>query len=163
MAKVIRGKYPYKDDSKKSKKDKKREQKELQKKMLKKQDKQLKMQCNCNHLDSKKNKPHFKLSKDGLTRTCKICGGTMIADPKILEGNVESSVSTIYTVFSLARNKLNIDEETDRQITKTLQMVYRVPDLLKLIKGQSNGKKKNKNGKKNKNKKKNNSFNRLSY
>lgn len=133
--------------------------------MLKKQDKQLKMQCNCNHLDSKKNKPHFKISKDGSTRTCKICGGVLINDPKLItKDSIEGAVTYIYTILSLTRNKLNIDEETDKQITKTLLMVSRAPELLELIKGQSMGKKKkkNKNGK-NKNGKKNKSFNRINY
>ena len=82
------------------------------------------MQCDCNHLDSKKNKTHFKYSKDGATMTCKICGGTLIRDEELLtEASAKSASKIIYTIFSLVRNRLNIDEETDRQITKMLLMV----------------------------------------
>ena len=63
MAKIIKGKYPYKDSEGKSKKQKRKELEKEQKKLLRKQDKALKMQCDCNHLDSKKNKTHFKFSK----------------------------------------------------------------------------------------------------
>ena len=163
MAKIVKGKYPYKDTEKLSKKKKRKEAEREQKKLLKKQDKELKMQCDCNHLDSKKNKTHFKVSKDGAKQTCKICGGTLIRDPELLTEEIaKSSASVIYTIFGLARNRLNIDEETDRQITKTLLMVHRTPELLKLIKDSGKSKKKdkknNKKGKKNKS-----SFNRISY
>ena len=163
MAKVVKGKYKYKDDDHKSKKQIKREQRELERKMLKKQDKQLKMQCDCNHLDAKKNKTHFKMTKDGL-RVCKICGGKMIADPKLLTKDaVDSAVLYIYTVLGLVRNKLSIDEETDRQITKALLIVVRCPELLELVKSQSLGKKKKKHNKKNKDDKKFKNFNRINY
>ena len=164
MAKIVKGKYPYVDDEKLSKKKKRKEAEREQKKLLRKQDKQLKMQCDCNHLDSKKNKTHFKISKDGMKQTCKICGGTLIRDPELLtEVTAKNAADIIYTIFSLVRNRLNIDEETDRQITKTLLMVHRTPELLKLIKDSGKGKKKDK--KKNKKNKKNNksSFNRISY
>lgn len=164
MAKVIKGKYRYKDAEHKSKKQMKREQRELERKMLKKQDKQIKMQCDCNHLDSKKNKAHFKLSKDGMTRICKICGGKMIADPSLLTKDaVDSAVLYIYTVLGLVRNKLNIDEQTDKQITKALLIVVRCPELLELVKSQSLGKKKKKHNKNNKNDKKFKNFNRVNY
>ena len=164
MAKIVKGKYPYKDTEKLSKKKKRKEAEREQKKLLRKQDKELKMQCNCNHLDSKKNKTHFKISKDGTKQTCKICGGTLIRDPELLTEEIaKSSASVIYTIFGLVRNRLNIDEETDRQITKMLLMVHRTPELLKLIKNSGKGKKKDK--KKDKKNKKNNksSFNRISY
>ena len=163
MAKIVKGKYPYKDAEKLSKKKKRKEAEREQKKLLRKQDKQLKMQCDCNHLDSKKNKTHFKISKDGTTQTCKICGGTLIRDPELLtEAAAKSAADTIYTIFSLVRNRLNIDEETDRQITKTLLMVHRAPELLSHIKDSGKGKKKN-NKKNKKNGKKKSSINRISY
>ena len=48
MAKIVKGKYPYKDTEKLSKKKKRKEAEREQKKLLKKQDKELKMQCDCN-------------------------------------------------------------------------------------------------------------------
>ena len=164
MAKIVKGKYPYKDTEKLSKKKKRKEAEREQKKLLKKQDKELKMQCDCNHLDSKKNKTHFKISKDGMTQTCKICGGTLIRDPELLtEETAKTAATTIYTIFGLARNRLNIDEKTDSEITKMLLMVHRAPELLKLIKDSGKGKKNNKKKGKKNNNKKNKSFNRISY
>jgi hypothetical protein len=164
MAKIVKGKYPYKDTEKLSKKKKRKEAEREQKKLLRKQDKQLKMQCDCNHLDSKKNKTHFKVSKDGMKQVCKICGGTLIRDPELLtEETAKSSADIVYTIFSLVRNRLNIDEETDRQITKTLLMVHRMPELLKLIKDQGKGTKKNKKKDKKNGKKNKSTFNRISY
>ena len=163
MAKIVKGKYAYKDTEKLSKKKRKEAERREQKKLLKKQDKELKMQCDCNHLDSKKNKTHFKVSKDGMTQTCKICGGTLIRDPELLtEETAKSSVKVVYTILGLVRNRLNIDEETDRQITKALLIVHRCPELLKLIKDQGKSNKKKDKKKKNKGNKKS-SFNRISY
>lgn len=162
MAKVVRGKYNFKSDSL-SKKEKKRLKEKEQRKLLQKQDKEMKIMCDCNHLDAKKNKTHFKYSNDGMFKTCKICGGKIINDPQLLtEESVKSAVDTIYSVYAIVRNRLNISEDTDRQITKTLLYVMRCPDLLKLVKDDSKDskKKKNKKDKKNKNKK---SFNRISY
>ena len=164
MAKIVKGKYPYQDAEKLSKKKKRKEAEKEQKKLLRKQDKELKMQCDCNHLDSKKNKTHFKISKDGTKQTCKICGGTLIRDPELLTEDIaKSSAEIIYTIFSLVRNRLNIDEETDRQITKTLLMVHRTPELLRLVKDSGNGKKKDKKKDKKNKKNKKSPFNRISY
>ena len=164
MAKIVKGKYPYKETEKMSKKKKRKQAEREQRKLLEKQDKQLKMQCDCNHLDSKKNKSHFKKSKDGMTQTCKICGGTLICNPDLLTEEIaKNSADIIYTILSLARNRLNIDEKTDSQITKALLIVKRCPELLKNMKDfGDNKKKKNKKNKKN-NKKNKSSINRISY
>ena len=164
MAKIVKkGKYAYHDESKKSKKALKKEREKELKKKLKQQDKALKKQCDCNHIDSNKGKSHFKYSKDNKIRTCKICGGQIINDPQLLnKKSVENAALTIYSVFAYARARLRLDEETDRQITKTLLMVSRCPDLLELIIDTGKSKKEKKKDKKNKKKNKNN-FNRISY
>ncbi len=170
MAKIVKGKYPYKETEKMSKKKMREKAAKEQRKLLAKQDKQLKMQCDCNHLDSKKNKSHFKKIRDdkgkiipGL-QMCKICGGTLICDPDLLtEDTVKNAADVIYTILSLARNRLSIEEKTDQQITKALLIVKRCPDLLKTMKDLGEDKKKkNKKNKKN-NKKNKSSFNRISY
>jgi len=163
MAKlIIKGKYPYHDKDKQSKKERKKEALKLQKKMMKEKDKELKKICNCNHIDSKKGKSHFKISKDGTTRICKICGGKIINDPKLLtEESAKNAALTIYSIFSLARGRLNLDEDTDKQITKTLLMVNRSPELLELVKNTGKSKKEKKKEKKNKKNKGN--FNRIAY
>lgn len=164
MAKVIKGKYEYHDKDKMSKKAKKKEAKKLQEKMLKKQDKAIKMQCDCNHIDRKTGKSFWKISKDGNTKTCKICGGEIINNPEFFtKDSVESSAKVIYTLLSIIRNKLNIDEETDRQITKSLLIVLRSGELYDLAKSASTGKKKKDKKKNKKNKKNGKSYNRLSY
>ena len=167
MAKsIIKGKYPYKDAKKMSNKERKKEEKRKKEELLRKEDKKLKMQCNCNHLDSKHNKAHFKKNDDG-TITCKICGGTIINNPDALTKEAAKSASTfVYTVFSHVRNKLSIDEDMDKKITKALMIVARMPELLELMQdGYGNGmgkKKKNKKNGKNK-KNKNKGYNRITY
>lgn len=153
---AIKGKFPYKDGDKKSKKEKARLRAKEQEKLLKKQDKELKMQCECNHLDSKKNKTHFKYNEDHSIATCKICGGQMLTNPDALdEDSVKMAKMIVYTIFGQVRNKLNISEDVDKQISKTLLTVSRMDDLLALIKDQySDGDKKKKDKKKNKDKKK---------
>ena len=164
MAKIIKGKYPYKETESMSKKKKRKLAEKEQRKLLAKQDKQLKMQCDCNHLDSKKNKSHMKISEDGTTQVCKICGGTIIRDPKLLtEASVKTAARTIYSVLSYARNNLSIDEKTDRHITEALLIVLRCPELLKNMKNFGEGKKKKNKKNNNKKNKKNKSFNRISY
>lgn len=164
MAKLIKkGKYPYVDSKKQSKKQKKKEQEKLQRKMLEKQDKALKKQCNCNHIDCDKGKSHFKYSKDGLTKTCKICGGVIINDPNLLtKPAVENASQVVYSVLSYARANLRIDEKTDNNITKALLITSRLPELLDLVMDTGKSKKEKKKDKK---KKKNNGskFSRIIY
>ena len=106
--KIVKRKYPFKKKKKKKKCAKKKNR-----------------LCNSNN-----NKRHLKKPNDSTTQVCKICGGTL----KIpTEEAAKSTVNTIYTIFSFMRNRLNIDEETDHQITKTLHLIEGSCDLLKLI------------------------------
>ena len=162
MAKVIKGKYTLKT-GKKSKKQLRREAEEQQRKMLRKKNKELKKQCSCNHIDAKTGKTYFKPSKDGLTQTCLICGGKLYKDSDLVtKETAKSSVLTLYTIYGVLRNRMNIDPDVDKKITDALLTISTAPELLdNLINLNSGKKKKNKKNKNGKNKKK--SINRMLY
>lgn len=161
MSKSIKGKFPYKDGSKK-----KINSRKEQEKLLRKQDKEMKMQCECNHLDSKKNKTHFSYNEDRTIKTCKICKGQLLNTEDALDNDsIDMAIKVVYTVFGIVRNKLNVSDEMDKQITKTLHMVLRMPEIIKIMKDNNKKdkkkKKNNKKGKNNKNKRR--SSYRISY
>lgn len=162
MAKVIKGKFRYKD-VKKNKLSKSQKRKEYQK-LLRKQDKELKMRCECNHIDCDKNKLRLDYNKDKTIAKCKICGAEMYTSPDALDkASITHAVKTIYSAFSLIRNRLPISEEVDKNITRTLLMNMRVPELMDNIREDGLDKKKNKNKKKNNKKKDNDRKKKGSY
>lgn len=168
MAK-IKGKFEYKKDKDKKKK---KNLRELSEKEQRKKDKKLRKQCECNHLDSKHNKSHFKKIQstdiDGNTvnmyNQCKICGGKIYAKPEqfLTKDSIETAVETIYTAWSLIRNKYVIKSDLDKNITTSLLMNARVSTLIEKLKGEDVAKKNKKNKKKNKKNKKNKTY-RVSY
>lgn len=163
---IIRGKFKYEggEQKKKSKKEKRKEELRL----LKQKDKEIIKRCQCNHIDRDHGKTHFKTSDDGMFRICKICGGKIHTDPEMLsKDSVIAAHDVIYSVLSIARNRLAINEETDDEITKALRIISRCPDLVERLMNEhkdsyKNGKKKKKKNKKGKKKDKN-KFYRVSY
>lgn len=167
----IRGKFEYK----KNKDKKKKNDKEMYIKLQKKMDKKLMKQCECNHLDSKHNKGHWKTVtvKDAngneipMYRECKICGGRIYAKPNqfLTKEALESANMTIYTAWSLLRNKYQFKQIFDKDITTSLLMNARVGTLIDKLKDADVAKNKKKGNKKNKknDKKKGNNGYRFSY
>ena len=158
--KAIKGKFPYKDGDKVSKKAKRKKMLEE----LRKKDKRLRMQCECNHIDSKHGKTHFKKSDDGIHKFCKICGGQIISDGDMMTLDaINGAVDIIYSLFAKVRNTFNLDEKTDLSITNALQIIMRSPELYEQIvdiyNSKNGKKKKNKKNKKNKGKK----YTRIQY
>lgn len=169
MAK-IKGKFEYKKDKDKKKKNKR----ELNEKMQRKKDRKLKKQCECNHLDSKHNKTHMKKvfikDADGndvlMYNECKICGGKIYAKPEqfLTKEALEAAQETIYTAWSLIRNKYAIKSDFDKNITTSLLMNARIGTLVEKLKDEDMAKKNKKNkGNKNKKKNKKNKSYRINY
>lgn len=170
MAK-IKGKFEYKKDKDKKKKNKR----ELNIKLQKKLDKKLRKQCECNHLDAKHNKGHWKsVTVDGpdgekilMYQQCKICGGRIYAKPNqfLTKEAIEGANETLYTAWSIIRNKYPLDSSFDKNITNALLMNARVGTIIEKLKDADLAKKKGKKNKgkgKKKNKKKNNRY-RVDY
>ena len=171
MAK-IKGKFEYKKE--KDKKKDKHKLRELKEKKERKKDRKLRKQCECNHLDAKHNKAHMKKvyikdadGKDVLMyNQCKICGGKMYARPDqfLTKDAIESAQETLYTAWSLIRNKYVIKSDFDKNITNALYMNSRVGTIIEKLKDADIEKKTKKNKKKNKGKgKKNKKSYRVNY
>lgn len=169
MAK-IKGKFEYKKNKDKKKKNKR----ELNAKLQKKLDKKLRKQCECNHLDAKHNKGHWKLvtvddgngNKIPMYQQCKICGGKIYAKPNqfLTKEAIEAANETLYTAWSIIRNKYPLKSDFDKQITSSLLMNARVGTIIEKLKDADLAKKSKKNkGNKKKKKNKGNKKYRVNY
>ena len=168
----IRGKFKFEDEKKKKKKKKKKNYEKLKLKAqekLKEKDKKLRKMCECNHLDSKKNKAHFEKIDNGEGGVnylrCQICGGKLINDEKALsEPCLEQAYDALYTAVAYIRNRFPLEPQMDKALTTTLFMNRRAITLLKKMKKENLLEKKNdKKGKKNKKKNKKKRLERIAY
>ena len=169
MAK-IKGKFEYK--KKKNKKDNSSKIRKLKEKEQRKKDRKLRKQCECNHLDSKNNKAHMKIitvtTDDGkqipMYRKCKICGGKIYANPDFLSKDaIEGATETLYSAWSIIRNKYAVDPQFDKNITTALLINARTATLIDKIKDEFASKKKDKKDKKKDKKKKKSKAYRINY
>lgn len=166
---IIRGRFKYKKDGD-GKKSKKKNNRKIIEKAFKKEDKKLKKMCECNHLDSEKNKTHFKYIVEGEGadkveyRVCKICNAKMLSDPRMYINDLPQAIMTIMSSAAIIRNKFPLTEKFYNDITNALYVVNRFPKFFEKLKNADieDSKKKNKKGKKKK-KNKNKKFERINY
>ena len=167
---TVVGKFKY---VKKYKKSKNINSKEFNEKQLRKKNKKLRKRCECNHIDSVRNKCRLKKitiggdeNGEGGTKyyKCQICGGKIIAEEALLmKPVVKQAVDTIYSAFAHVRLKYNLKDGIDRDITTALYTNARLLDIIDSISSEDISNKKNKK-KKNKNKKgKKNKYYRVDY
>ena len=130
MAKIVKGKYPFKEIKKLSKKKMREKAAKEQKKLLAKQDKELKIQCDCNHLDSKNNKSHFKKVKDSEG---KISIDSVNYTPVYLYDSGSGSKSrTRYTLIDVEKAITDYENGESGSVSKSLYNTLK--DELKSIK-----------------------------
>lgn len=147
----------YDDDKKGGKKHKnkndKRKEKAVTDLLRKKIDRKEHKICNCNHHSAKNGKIYMDNS-DPNFNTCRICGAKLVRDG-VDSGMAHTSADIVFSILSKVRTQIPVDNKLHNKITKTLEMVRKVPEIRDAIEAMEEKNNKNDKDKKNKSDKKN--------